>query len=281
MATETLPSSCRRSITLAAVLIVIGAVLYNNWILSATYNPALPAASAFVSEYSVPSQPNSAIFRATDVTSGALILLGALIVGIHRHLLRVSGCITRYLAAPEGWSIVAWMGTVLFAVSTIADAIFPMTCALSTVNPTEAAASPCAGPLASAHDVTSLLAGMSAISALVATLVLLGRYYGKVWYRSPLMWILGLLALCHIACTSYSFAGAFQPELPFVGYVQRVAIGSLSVWAVLFVLSSTGQTLLRGQHRVASQSLSHLLSHTAGSPSPVPAPPSAPAPTRS
>lgn len=265
MATETLPPSCRRSIALAAFLLFAGALLYNNWVLSAAYNPGLPAASAFVSEYSVPTQPNSEIFRAMDVASGVLILVAAFMIGIHRHLLRVSGYVTRYLAAPEGWSMVAWAGTVLFAVATIADAAFPMTCAVSTLSAAEADAPPCVGPLALAHDVTSTAAGMGAIIAVCATLVMLGRYYGRVWRGSAMMWALCVLALCHIACASYTFVGALTPGLPFTGYVQRAAIGSLSLWAVLLVLSPTGRAVLRGQHRVATQSLSYILAHAATS----------------
>lgn len=265
MATETLPPSCRRSIALAAALLFLGALLYNNWALTATYNPALPAASAFVSEYSVPGQPHSEIFRGMDALSGALVLIAALMVGVHRHLLRISGCVTRYLAAPEGASIAAWTGTVLFAVSTIADAAFPMTCALSVVSAKEAAEAPCVGPLAAAHDVTSTLAGVGAILALLAALILVGRYYGRAGLRSPMMWLLMLLALCHIACATYTFVGALTPGLPFVGYVQRAAIAALSAWVLLFVLSPMGRAVLRGQHRVASQSLSYILARTAAS----------------
>lgn len=266
MATEILPASCRRSIALAALFLMAGAVLYNNWTLSSTYNPDLPAASAFVSEYSVPSQPHSALFREMDAASGILVLIGAIMIGIHRHFLRVSGCVTRYLAAPEGWSIMAWSGTVIFAVSTVADAIFPMTCTLSTVTPAEANVLPCVGPLATTHDVTSTMAGTGAIIALLATLVLLGRAYGSTWSRSPLMWLFIVLALIHVSSTIYTFVGALVPQMPFIGYVQRVAIGALSLWAVLFVLSPTGRAVLRGQHRVASQSLSHILSSAASSP---------------
>ena len=259
MTTESLPPSCRRSIAFASTLLVFGALAYNNWALSVPLNPGLPAASAFVSEYSVPSQPNSTIFRALDAASGTLIVFAAILVGAHRHLLRTSGRVTRYLAPPEGWSILAWVSTVLFATSTIADAVFPMTCALSTLSADEATAPPCVGPAASIHDITSTLAGTGAIIALVATLVVLGRYRGAQWYRSPMMWVLIVLALIHVSAAIYTFIGALMPGLPIIGYVQCLSIAALSLWAILFVLSPTGRSVLQGRHRLASQSLSHVL----------------------
>ncbi|WP_175954768.1 DUF998 domain-containing protein [Schaalia sp. Marseille-Q2122] len=263
MATDPLPSSCRRSVGLACLLLVLGALAYNNWALSSTLNPDLPAAAAFVSEYSVPSQPNSLIFRAMDAVSGALVLIAAIMVGIHRHLLRVSGCVTRYMAPPEGWSILAWLGTVLFALSTMADAAFPMTCALSILPPAEATAPPCVGPLASAHDVTSTLAGTGAIIALVATTVALVRYYGRSWHRRPMMWVLIVCAGAHVSGAVYTFVGALVPGLAVMGYVQRLSIAALSLWTILLVLSPTGRGFLQGRHRVDSQSLSHVLKRAA------------------
>lgn len=272
MTTKTVPASCRRTIVFASLLLFFGALAYNNWALSPTYNPELPAASAFVSEYSVPSEPHSAIFRGMDAASGVLVAIATLMVGVHRHLLRVSGRVTRYMAPPEGWSILAWLGALLFGIATLADAIFPMTCTLSTLSPAEAAAPPCVGPLASAHDITSTLAGAGAIIALVATTLLLGRYYGKSWHRAPMMWAFILLALCHVVSASYTFVAALMPGLPFLGYVQRLSIAALSLWAILMVLTPTGRALLEGRHRVASQSLSHVLIRATGQTAPSPEP---------
>lgn len=90
---------------------------YNTWVLWRV-NGHVQIFNGYLSEFSASDQPHSFFFRGGDLMTAVLVLV---LVLRARHLTHVRGVLGR-------WEVLAWLGLLLFGVSTFLDAFFSMDC---------------------------------------------------------------------------------------------------------------------------------------------------------
>ncbi|MFF0629678.1 DUF998 domain-containing protein [Streptomyces sp. NPDC004296] len=188
------PSGARTGSTGAAaaaawVVLLLGALAYTAWVLELVLATGLDPVRAYVSELAAADQPLGGLFRATDLVAGLLVLVGALTA----------------LATTERrpWTVAGFCALALFGAATALDSRLPLSCA-PTSDPV-CAARETAGLVPAthtAHAVSSTLAMLGALAALVL-LTVAARRYGH-W---PALARLGPpLVLAELAATVWTLA---------------------------------------------------------------------------
>ncbi|MGG2465691.1 DUF998 domain-containing protein [Streptomyces sp. RGM 3693] len=173
----------------AAVVLLLGALAYTAWVLELVLATGLDPVRAYVSELAAADQPLGGLFRATDLVAGLLVLAGALTA----------------LATTERrpWTVAGFSALALFGAATALDSRLPLSCA-PTSDPV-CAARETAGLVPAthtAHAVSSTLAMLGALAALVL-LTVAARRYGH-W---PALARLGPpLVLAELAATLWTLA---------------------------------------------------------------------------
>ncbi|WP_406398208.1 DUF998 domain-containing protein [Streptomyces uncialis] len=211
-----------------ALLTAAGTLAYSAWLLEAVLPTGLPRATAYVSELAAEGEPFSALFRATDLLAGLLLLTAALL-----GLLRPSARLPWAEGRP--WTLVGWSALALFAAATVADSRLPLSC-----TPTMDAG--CAErehsglvPLThSAHLVTSAMATAAALLTAVA-LTVAARRYG---IGGPVARAGTVLVAAQLAATGWTLGAvwAFGEGLGSwgLGVAQRLQLVLLALWLVVF-----------------------------------------------
>ncbi|WP_079125913.1 DUF998 domain-containing protein [Streptomyces sp. ERV7] len=201
----------------AVVLLALGALAYTAWVLEVVLHTGLDPVRTYVSELAAADQPLGGLFRATDLTAGALVLAGS--------------SWALYRCERRAWSVAGWAGLVLFGAATVADSRLPLSCA-PTADP-ECAARETAGLVPAthtAHAVSSSLAMTGALVAVVA-LTVAARRYGR-W--APLARYGPVLAVLELAVTVWTLAAiaAFQAGRGTwsLGAGQRAQVLIVAVW---------------------------------------------------
>ncbi|QPK93981.1 hypothetical protein HCQ94_05270 [Actinomyces sp. zg-332] len=230
------------------ILIIIATITYNTWIFTPYLNTKLDPGLAFVSEYASPSQDNSMFFRICDVVTGLIILFILLL------FLKIKA-VSKYVQYSRKIdddilknkflkfiNAVFILSIVTFAVCTIIDVILPMQCPISAT-PKEILQSPRCETLGNlAHEVTSALVGVAAVTMIVIlmvwgeSLINFNNPSSKILdlkYKAPIF-IFGVL---HCVSIAYTLFGVAFPENAWLGYGQRISIFSLSMWAIFTVFS--------------------------------------------
>ncbi|OAR26447.1 hypothetical protein A8W25_08010 [Streptomyces sp. ERV7] len=199
------------------VLLALGALAYTAWVLEVVLHTGLDPVRTYVSELAAADQPLGGLFRATDLTAGALVLAGS--------------SWALYRCERRAWSVAGWAGLVLFGAATVADSRLPLSCA-PTADP-ECAARETAGLVPAthtAHAVSSSLAMTGALVAVVA-LTVAARRYGR-W--APLARYGPVLAVLELAVTVWTLAAiaAFQAGRGTwsLGAGQRAQVLIVAVW---------------------------------------------------
>ncbi len=175
--------------TAAAVLLLLGALAYTAWVLELVIATGLDPVRAYVSELAAADQPLGGLFRATDLVAGLLVLAGALtaLAAVRRR----------------PWTVAGLSALALFGAATALDSRLPLSCA-PTSDPV-CAARETAGLVPAthtAHAVSSTLAMLGALAALVL-LTVAARRYGH-W---PALARLGPpLVLTQLAATAWTLA---------------------------------------------------------------------------
>jgi hypothetical membrane protein len=108
-------------LTLAALAVAA----FNNWLLALVLNPHLFLKDGSVSEFSVPTQPYSWVFRATDIISGLLFLA-------------LSAWVLKFMKSSQKarkWLYVLAVGLAVFGVANGVDGLLPLNCS-DTANST-------------------------------------------------------------------------------------------------------------------------------------------------
>ncbi|MFJ5595084.1 DUF998 domain-containing protein [Streptomyces noursei] len=173
----------------AAVALLLGALAYTAWVLELVIATGLDPVRAYVSELAAADQPLGGLFRATDLVAGLLVLVGALAA----------------LATTERrpWTVAGFGALALFGAATALDSRLPLSCA-PTSDPV-CAARETAGLVPAthtAHAVSSTLAMVGALAALVLLTVAARRY--DQW---PALARLGPpLVLAELAATVWTLA---------------------------------------------------------------------------
>lgn len=123
------------------VLAGVAAVTYQSWLLAPLVGARVPWLHAYVSELAALDQPRSWLFRTGDLITGALLVLAVAIV-LGRTRLATDDHQTEGGRGPRPRSsapsaprdvrrLIGWLGVAGFAVATIVDAVWPMSCAPS------------------------------------------------------------------------------------------------------------------------------------------------------
>ncbi|ANZ19094.1 Protein of unknown function (DUF998) [Streptomyces noursei ATCC 11455] len=147
----------------AAVLLLLGALAYTAWVLELVSTTGLDPVRAYVSELAAADQPLGGLFRATDLVAGLLVLAGALTA--------------LATARRRPWTVAGLCALALFGAATVLDSRLPLSCA-PTSDPV-CAARETAGLVPAthtAHAVSSTLAMLGALAALVLLTVAARRY---------------------------------------------------------------------------------------------------------
>ncbi|MFE7315720.1 DUF998 domain-containing protein [Streptomyces sp. NPDC057555] len=147
----------------AAAVLLLGALAYTAWVLELVIATGLDPVRAYVSELAAADQPLGGLFRATDLVAGLLVLAGAL---------------TALATVPRRpWTAAGFGALALFGAATVLDSRLPLSCA-PTSDPV-CAARETAGLVPAthtAHAVSSTLALLGALAALVLLTVAARRY---------------------------------------------------------------------------------------------------------
>lgn len=102
---------------LAVLLLLIGGLLYADWIVEFFVPIAISPVTSFISELSALNEPYHTVFRALDVAGGLLVMVGA-------------GC--AFLATPRTRPlVVGWAALGMFGLSNVLDAMTPLTCTIT------------------------------------------------------------------------------------------------------------------------------------------------------
>ncbi|MFI8459315.1 DUF998 domain-containing protein [Kitasatospora sp. NPDC085464] len=238
--------------TTVAVLLLLSAVAYTAWVLEVVLSTGLDPVQAYVSELAAEDQPLGGLFRATDLVAGLCLLTAAgtaLASGLASGTAEekapgeTTGRTAGRAAGRTGgsrrcrWALVGWSALAVFGAATAADSRLPLSC--TPTSDEMCAARETAGLVPAthtAHAVTSSLAVLGALTALVALTVAARRHgwWPPVGRIGP--WLLG----AELLATGWSLAAiaAFQAGRGTwaLGAGQRLQVLLVALWpAVLAV----------------------------------------------
>lgn len=207
------------------------AVIYSTWLVAPLLDPQLHPWTSYASEYFVADRPAATMLRTTDGVAGMLlIVLAVLSYGRARTLWRgLPGGFggldaSRPTRRRARWPVRVWCAALAVAgAATVVDAINPMTCAPS-VSP-KCAAAEAAGTLPlqhHMHTVSSALAGVALVVAMLASLVL----------STAADRVTRIASWAGIATIALSGIDALVTRIPTEGITQRISMVAIVVWLV-------------------------------------------------
>lgn len=220
----------------ATLLLLVGGLLYANWVVQLFLPVQLNLVTSYVSELSALSRPYHQVFRSMDVLSGVAVMAGAM-CGL-------------FAGRRDRPAATAWVAVMLFGLSNILDALTPLPCTLTV----DAACN-----ASTAHDVWGWVGdphlyaslGEEAFFAVALVAVVVARRSAHPAPSVPgLAEVLGVVAVA----TSIA-AGLVTADLNFsghdllVGLVQRAEVLLMAVW-VAFV---PADTLMRARRATPPQ----------------------------
>ncbi len=206
------------------VLAIGAALLYMMWVFSPSQ---LSPRTSFVSELLVHDQPGSGLLRAADVAAGSLVTIAAVLAWRRR----------RHVTDVPRWVLTAAiLGTAVFGLATIIDALSPLGC-----TPTASEACRQAERDGSVrlhhqvHSVSSSFAGLGTTVAMVAT-ALVARARAAV-LRPWVVRLYVVFAGFFVLVTAWVLVevALHSGMLPFtgldaLGWSQRLQITSIAAW---------------------------------------------------
>lgn len=222
-------------------LCLVVAVIYSAWIVAPLLDPQLHPWTSYASEYFVAERPAATLLRTADGIAGLLLVVIAVLSyarvrtlwrglpGSPRPTVREGSAMpsdaSLKATSRRGRTAVrAWAASLAFAgLSTVVDAINPMTCAPSVSPVCEAAEK--TGTLPAQHQlhtVSSALVGVAFVLAMLASLVLSARTDRAVRIAS---W-------AGVVMVTLSGADALLPRVPTEGITQRLSMIAIVVWLV-------------------------------------------------
>jgi hypothetical protein len=192
---------------------------YNTWALWEV-NGHARIFDGYLSEFSASDQPHSFFFRGGDLMTAVIVLL---LVLRARHLVHARGVSGR-------WEVLAWLGLLLFGVSTFLDAFFSMDCSPTLSEACRVAEE--TGRLSLihyAHTWTSVGAQTGIVTSMVAAylaLRLAGPRPGRGHGARRLVLVLALVEVVALVVMMAMLAAA----APGLGYPQAVMVLVASLW---------------------------------------------------
>lgn len=225
------PTASTADRTIGAATVLAG-VVYSAFLATPLLGTRLDPARSYVSELAALDQPRAGVFRVVDAVVGLVVVIAAV-----------------HVAPGARVAAVRWAGVALglFGVATLLDVAAPMTCAPSADAACAAAESSRSVLAFGVHEVSSFVANLAAILAVVLLAVARSRgrsadqpaspFEGALLVGLPLVVVPGLLVVLE------ETVGLGLD--PVVGYVQRVQVLALSG-----VLVAIGLVVLRGSRWV-------------------------------
>ena len=202
-----------------ASAIALGGIVYSSWGLEFVLPTGLNPTNSFLSELEALGRPYRGVFSWADTLSGALMVLAA-----------ISGLL---LLPRRALTTVGWVAVGVFGGATIADSRFPVTCVPTPVSPCAGEPSGLFPQLHHIHALTSTIAVVSILVAMIAFTWAAFRYR-----RWPLLRTLGLALLIVTAATSAwmmiadNLTGDYK-----LGIAQRIQVGGMSLWLVALAVT--------------------------------------------
>lgn len=237
---------------LCGLLLIGGGIAYAGVVTEALFGWPLGVERSYLSEMAAADQSYGTLFRAGDVVAGLAVLLAAILLVVSR-----GGDRRDPIPGPTSRAVAVALG--IFGAATVADALFPLDCAVSRP---ECAAAEAAGTLSTAHTIhagTSTVAGVAiaAASALLVLPLLRRRAADRrapsdgtapippTAATAPSRWLtvlsVGIVVTLTAQTVSHLVGG------PTLGSVQRI-----QVVLVCLLLISLGTGLLRRPRRPAA-----------------------------
>jgi hypothetical protein len=140
----------RRRLVVPALL--LGAALYSAWLFGPFVDPHSRSMSSYVSELAAIGRPFSTLFRCLDFLCGAVVLAATAVA---------------FRSGPQRWlTRIGWGAVLLFAVSTMADSLLPLSCAPHSEP--ACAAKEAAGDVPLTHQLHLASSGLAGFAAVVS-----------------------------------------------------------------------------------------------------------------
>ena len=213
----------------AVVLLVAGGLAYADWVLQLFLPVRADVMTSFISELGAVGQPHHELFRAADVTGGALSAAGGVAAWLY----------TRRWAA-------TWSALILLGACVILESILPLGETL-----TFAAVLPKAGThlwwkrVSEPHGVVSFLETVSFLVLFLSCTAALRRATTREGWRR-LLASLGLAAVaCGIADAALTASLLMSGHASVLGLVQRIEVTLTALWlaaAPTWLVTVTGRT---------------------------------------
>ncbi|MCW2902505.1 MAG: hypothetical protein JWO67_4770 [Streptosporangiaceae bacterium] len=157
---------------LCAVLAATAGITYSSFLLESFLSPDLDVIDGYASELSAVDQPFHWVYNAGDFTTGvlAIIVAATALITLRRR----------------PWAVIGWTFLLLFGVSVIGDASFPLDCAPSLE--TTCALRERADQVSFSHQFHAVTSGSVITCAIIAlfALSIAARRYG--WWPSLARW---------------------------------------------------------------------------------------------
>lgn len=221
---------------LVAAVLVAAALAYSAWLAQPLTGSQLDPRTSYVSEGYALDQPHSALFRALEAGSAALLVLAAFLLwrgGWTRRSPAARGAPVRHA---RGLAVLALAA---FGLGTLLDALFPLACAPTSDPACRAAELARTVPLHhTIHTVSSTLSGTAVVVAAGAHAVAAGRARrGGHPGRARTAWLVFVAAAVVVTMlwTLWEIAASYAPELaPWapgaLGWAQRAQLATVACW---------------------------------------------------
>lgn len=198
----------------AVAAVATAAVTYASFLLESVLSPGPDVVNGYVSELSAADQPGHLVYNIGDFVTGGLVIVAA-----------VTALVT---LRRRPWAVAGWLFLLMFGISTIADAAFPLDCAPS--ENTTCALLERSGRLSFSHQFHSVTSASAITCATVAlfALSIAARRHG--WWPSLARWGRRLAlanVLAAVVVTALMTVGVW------LGIAQRVQISILCLSLLL------------------------------------------------
>lgn len=216
----------RRRRNYPVILACLSALAFNNWLFALILNPHLLLKDGSVSEFSVPSQPYSWVFRVADVISGLLFLtLSAWALKFMRTNQKV-----------HKWLYILAIGLAVFGIANIIDAWLPLDCSNTISSSCQVTVT-----LSLSHII---LPSHAYSSVIIAVSYLLLPLAGYKYARANRLRAFEHVSLITLGVASLSLATAIQGYLHqssftvhTAGFSQEVQMLIVGWWLITWLVS--------------------------------------------
>lgn len=213
-------------------LIALAGICYSSWVLEFVWPSPLDPLRSFLSELDAENRPHRIVYVAGDVITASTAMAAAALMLLPRPLVS------------SWWGRGAGVALLVFGASTIADALLPIEC-IPHVDP-DCPAEP-SGLLPQLHHIHALTSTI-AVFAIFAVMILgvIAAHRSGIW---PVLRRWGLVVLVIVAAATAWMLAADNVHGDFrLGLAQRIQVGGMTLWMVLWGAAVIGQ-IRRDRHR--------------------------------